>query len=123
MINDVSVRTIKCDAPGCDKTATFAQSEAEQAVKDNPWIKTVRILQNIFSPNPQQAPKVFVYCSDVCEVQGVQSGLHNPVEKKIISMPTGDALAAVKAAAAAAEAARVGTQALREGRDVSIQPA
>jgi hypothetical protein len=123
MINDVNVRTIKCDAAGCDKTVTFAQSEAEQAVKDNPWIRTVRILQNIFSPNPQQPPKVFVYCSDTCEVKGVESGAHNPVEKKIIQMPSGDALAAVKAAAAAAEAARVGTQALKEGRDVSIQPA
>jgi hypothetical protein len=123
MISDVSVRTIKCDAPGCDKTVTYAESEAAQAIKDNPWVRTVRILQNVFSLNPQQPPRVFVYCSDPCEVKGVESGAHNPIEKKIIQPPTGDALAAVKAAAAAAEANRAGTQALKEGRDVSIQSA
>jgi hypothetical protein len=122
-LTNTTVQTIKCDAPGCDKELTFAQSQTPEFVKNNPWLRSVRIVQGIFTENPQIPNKVFVYCSDTCEVNGTGTGKHNPIEKKLVEMPTGEALAAVRAAAQAAEATRVGDQALREGKGINVVPA
>ncbi len=110
------VQTIKCDAPGCDKAIIFAQSETPEVVKANAWLRGVRIVQGLFTENPNIPNKTFVYCSDTCEVNGTGTGKHNPIEKKVIEMPTGDQLAAIRAAAAQAQAVAEGTQALKEGR-------
>jgi len=117
------VQTIKCDAPGCDKSVTFAQSQAEETVKNNPWLKNTRLINLLIKENPQTPDKSFTYCSDVCEVEGIKTLKHNYKEPNLIQMPGGDQLAAVRAAAQAAEAARTADTALREGAPVNIQPA
>lgn len=116
-IHDTVIRTITCNGPECKNTVTFEQKENKEAVDANPWLKSARVIQTGDGRN-------LVYCSDVCEVNGVGSGAHNPPEaKKVIEMPTGGSLDAIKKAAAAAKAAEEGTKALREGRPVNIQPA
>lgn len=117
------VQTIRCDAPGCEKFVTFAQSQAEETIKANPWLKNVRIVGALLKEHPQAPDKSFTYCSDICEVEGVKTQKHNYKEPNLIQMPSGDQLAAVRAAAQAAEAARTAEIALREGAPVSIQPA
>jgi len=121
-ITNQVVQTIKCDAPGCDKLVTFAVSQTEETIKNNPWLKTTRLVQIMLKEGPQAPDKTFTYCSDVCEVEGIKTLKHNFEEKKLIQMPTGDQLAAVRAAAQAAEAARTADAALREGT-ATIQPA
>lgn len=121
-INNTVVQTIQCDAPGCDHAVTFAVSQTDETIKANPWLKTTRLVQIMLKEHPQAPDKTFTYCSDVCEVKGAETLKHNFEEKKLIQMPTGDQLAAVRAAAQAAEAVKVGDKALREGT-ATIQPA
>lgn len=122
-IVNTTVQTIKCDAPGCDKLITFAAPEGEQIIKNTPWLRTARTIIRLIPHDPQQAPKSFTYCSDVCEVNGVKTGEHNLPEPKLIQMPTGDAQSQIRAAVQAVEAQRAGEAALREGKPVNIQPA
>lgn len=121
-IIETAFRTITCNAEGCPNTATFDVQYAntpagnKELLEANLWIKTTRVVSLIADG------RNFCYCSDVCEVKGIESGTHNPVEKKVIEMPSGPALEAVKRAALAAKATEEGTKALKDGRPVNIQP-
>ncbi len=106
---DTTVRTITCNGPACEKTATFTQQTQQDVIDQNPWLKTDRHVATFDG-------RSLGYCSDVCEVEGVKSGVHAPPEKKVIQMPTGDAMAAIRAAAAQQAADIEGTKALKEGR-------
>lgn len=111
---DVPVRTIACDVPGCLRTLTFARTE-EKAVFDNPensWLKTTRTVSTADG-------RVIVYCSDICEVEGVETGKHNLLEAPKV-IPAGNA-AAVAAAAQSAANAKNAEQALRSGQPTKIQ--
>ena len=104
--------TISCDAEGCGKTATFNQTqEAEnEAIKDNPWLNTVRFVQTMDKRKVQ-------YCSDACEVLATGQGLHNPLEpKKIVPGNQRD----VNLAAQAAETAAKAQAAMKAGTGIQV---
>lgn len=111
-IVDVQVRTISCNS--CDKTATFNMKDHQQALQDNAWLNSTRVIQTGDGRN-------FVYCSDECEVVGVGTGAHNlPEKKKLVEVPTAGANEAIKIAAQAAKAAEEGTKAMKEGRPTKL---
>lgn len=118
-VQDVVIETAKCDNPACDKQAVFPrlqQGVLPETLEKFPWLKTSRSVQTADG-------RSFYYCTSVCEVEGIKAGLHEPPEpKKVIEMPTGPALDAIKQAAQAELARRQGTQALKEGRPVTLQP-
>jgi hypothetical protein len=120
-IVDNQYRTLSCER--CDKTVTFNIAEfqtpaGQKAVlEESPWIRTYRIANVIMDG------RVFGYCSDECEIKGIESGIHNPIEKKVIEMPTGGNLEAIKKAAQLAAAQAEGTRRLKEGQPVNITPA
>jgi precorrin-3B methylase len=107
-----SVTTIiKCDFEGCDKSVQFDESTKQQALADNLWLRTYRTVQS-------GDGRSFGYCGDVCEVKGVESGVHNiPEPPKIV--PGNQA--AIAAAAHAAAATRSGDANLRSGAGGKIQ--
>jgi len=106
VLSDQPLRTITCDNPDCNKSITFDRRQEKETFDDNPWMKSIRLVQTIDQRN-------LVYCSDVCEITGAKSGVHNlPVPKKIIE--AGSA-AAVNAAAQAAELAKASDEALKSG--------
>lgn len=103
-------RTITCDGPECNKTITFeATEEKAKEVFANPanfWLRGNRLVK---TPDG----RVLVYCSDVCEIMGAKSGIHNlPEPKKIIDAGN---QAAVNAAVAAANAAKASDENLKKG--------
>lgn len=101
MFSDKQFRTIKCDGPGCDKEVTFDLKDVK-AIQAIEWLKGVRVCQT--GDN-----RAFSYCSDVCEVKGVTTKLHNLQEApKIIAATEGQ----IKEAAAQAEAEASVNQAL-----------
>jgi len=107
---DVALRTITCNT--CGKTVTFDPQNAKTLLEDNPWVKTVRIIQTLQGRN-------FAYDSDECELKAIEEGHHNPEEaKKVIAMPGAGAIAV---AAAAAEAQERANKALKEGSGVTLQ--
>lgn len=112
-ILDVQVRTISCEQ--CDKTVTFSMKDHQQALKDNEWLSTSRVVQTGDGRN-------FLYCSDKCEVEGVGTTKHNvPEPKKVVDIPQAGAAQAVKIAAQQAEAARAGTKAIKEGKPANLK--
>lgn len=113
-IQDTVVRTIKCDAEGCEHSILFDRKEEQQvfAKPENVWLKGVRLIQTADGRN-------IAYCSDDCEVKGAASGKHNlPEPKRIIE--TGNA-AAVQAAATAASNAKAAEEMVRSGSGGKIQ--
>lgn len=114
-IIDVGYRTVTCNGKGCDKTITFEPKNAPDVAKENVWLKNLRIVQ----ANGQN----FSYCSSICEMTGIEAGLHDaPEEKKIVAVPTGaQATTAIQAAAAAAKAAEQATRQLKSGEGGQIQ--
>lgn len=112
-ILDQGFRTVKCDNPKCDKAITFEHEAAQQTLTDpaNAWLKPVRIVKLLFGG--QQAP-THVYCSDVCEIEGIKAGLHNPPEQKKLIEAANPA--AIMAAAKAAELAKQSDDRLKSGR-------
>lgn len=110
-IVDTTFRTISCN--GCDKTVTFDQKDAQKISQENPWLLNTRVLQTGDGRN-------FSYCSDLCEISGVQAGQHNkPEPKKIIEMPAG-AEYAIRQAAAAAKQQEAATAAIKAGQPVTL---
>ncbi len=111
MFSDVQIRTIKCDGPECDKTATFDLKDVK-AIQAIEWLKGVRVCQT--GDN-----RAYSYCSDVCEVKGITTGQHNLLEKPKAPevpaiIPTATATD-VKQAAAEAEAQTQITEDLKSG--------
>lgn len=94
------VSIVKCDRPGCPSEAKYdaLNKESVATVKvENPWIQSIRIVK-------AQDGREFLYCSDICEIEQIKLGVHNPPEQKRII--EAGSTAAVQAAAAAADAAR-----------------
>ncbi len=110
MIIDITFRTMSCNGVDCDKTVTFKTSEGKEAEEQNPWLKNARIV-NVPGKQP------ILYCSDSCEVSGVTTGQHNPVEqRKVIDISTaGGGRAAIQQAAEAARLAETATKELKAG--------
>jgi hypothetical protein len=113
-ILDAQYRTVTCDQ--CGQTVTFEQDQRGvpvDVINANPWLKTNRVvLAN---------GKNFSYCNDLCEVEGIKAGNHNPVEAPKVEVPTGSAKAQIQAAAAAAKEREDATKALKEGSSAKIQ--
>lgn len=102
--SDKQLRTIKCDGPGCDKVVEFDLKDVK-AIQAIEWLQGVRVIQT--GDN-----RAFSYCSDVCEVKGVTTGLHNLKEiPKVAAASPAD----IKAAVLEAEASQAGTEALKKG--------
>lgn len=114
-------QTISCNS--CEKTVTFdaavfqTPAGQKETIEANPWLRTFRMVNTILDG------RVNGYCSDECLLKAVEAGTFNPIEKKVIEMPTGGNLEAIKRAAAAAKAAEEGTKRLKEGQPVDIRPA
>jgi len=80
-ISDAVSRTIKCDAPECDKLVTFDPQVQADVIALPDWVRTLR--------NVQLGNRAtFSYCSDVCEVKGVTTGNHNVPEPKQVEEAT-----------------------------------
>lgn len=114
-IIDIGYRTVTCNGTGCKNTVTFEPKNAPEIAKEHVWLKNLRIVQ----ANGQN----FAYCSSVCELSGIEAGLHDaPEEKKIVAVPSGaQATTAIQAAAAAAKAAEHATRQLKSGEGGQIQ--
>lgn len=93
--SDQQLRTIKCDNPDCDKIVTFDIKDVK-AIQLIEWLKGVRVVQT--GDN-----RALSYCSDVCEVKGITTGLHNLKEVSTI-VPATEADVKVAANTAQAEA-------------------
>jgi hypothetical protein len=63
--------------------------------------------------------RVFSYCSDLCEIAGIGTGLHNAPEPKAITQPTGGT-AAIAQAAAEARRKQLATDAIKTGQPVKL---
>ncbi|HXQ34299.1 MAG TPA: hypothetical protein VN843_09820 [Anaerolineales bacterium] len=90
---------VKCDRPGCTNEASYNaidKAAIEEVKKNNPWLASVRVVKT-------QDGREFLYCGDICEIEQIKSGVHNPPEqKRIIDNATPAAVTAAKAAADAA---------------------
>ena len=113
-IVDVAFRTVSCNS--CDRTVTFDAQDKDAikgAVDDNPWLKTARVVQQLFGG------RNFVFCSDECTLKAIEKNLLNPEEpKKVIAMPGG--ASAIAAAAEAAKRQEQATAALKSGAGVTL---
>ena len=108
--------SINCDALGCDKNVTFAQTEAAQAeaLQEHPWLNSIRFVS---TPDGRK----FNYCSDTCEAKGIELGTHNKLEPKRIIADANPV--SVNLAAQAAEQARLANEKLRQGQPVTVHQA
>ncbi len=70
-IVDSQIRTITCDG-GCGKKLLFDQKDQQATFSnnENAWLKGLRIIQTFDGRN-------FSYCSDACELKGLEKGSHN----------------------------------------------
>jgi hypothetical protein len=112
-IVDATFRTLTCNI--CEKTVTFLHpSGLQEAIEANLWIKTTRIIQTGDGRN-------FSYCSDLCEIAGIETTLHNVQEAPKVAIPTGSAQAQIAAAAAAAKLAENATKAMKDGSPITLK--
>lgn len=111
-IINLQYRTITCDK--CGKTITFEATNGLLAdvVEANPWLKTNRAVQTADS-------RVFSYCSDVCEIENVGTGIHNAPEPKQVQQPTGGATA-IAQAAAEARRRQLANDAIKNGEPIKV---
>lgn len=110
---DAQFKTITCNT--CEKTVTYQHpQELNATVEANPWIKTSRFVQT-------GDQRTFLYCSDLCELSGIETKLHNVQEAPKVEIPTGGAAAQIQAAAAAAKQAELANKALHEGKPASVK--
>ena len=114
MILNTTIRTVGCDAEGCDKNVMFDVKD-EKTVFENPenaWLKTTRVVNTLDQ-------RAVVYCSDICEVQAVGTGAHNlPEPKRIVEAASNPASVAL--AAEAAKRVSEATTALKAGSGVTL---
>ena len=110
---DVQYRTVTCDA--CSKTVTYEHPAGlAAAVEANLWIKTGRFVQT-------SDQRTFLYCSDLCTIAGVETGLLNFQEPAKVAIAQGSAQAQIAAAAAAAKQQEAATTALKSGGQITIK--
>jgi hypothetical protein len=113
-IIDTAIRSISCDGPKCTKAVLFDRKDEKATFElpENIWLRATRVTQTADGRNK-------VYCSDVCEVEGVGTGTHNiPEAPKIV--PTGNP-AAIAALAQAAANAKAADAAIRAGEPAKVQ--
>ena len=109
---DIAYRTITCDA--CQKTVTWEHPKDMNAtVEANTWLRTTRVIQT-------GDQRTFMYCSDLCEVAGIETGKHNVPDPPKVEIPQGSAQAQIAAAAAAAKQAAQATEAIKTGRPLQL---
>ena len=108
--SDKQIRTIKCDGPDCKKEVTFDLTDVK-AIQAIEWLKGVSVVATGDQRN-------LCYCSDVCEVKGITTGVHNLKEKPKVAVASE---AEVKQAVAAAENEAKVTEALKTGEGDKIQ--
>lgn len=72
-ITDKVTREIKCDNKKCDKAVSFDPQDQKAVAELPDWLRSLR------SINLGNGAR-FVYCSDICEVEGVTTGDHNVPE-------------------------------------------
>lgn len=112
-IVDATFRTLTCNT--CEKTVTFLHpSGLQEAIEANLWIKTTRIIQTGDGRN-------FSYCSDLCEISGIETGQHNIPDAPKVEIPTGSAQAQIQAAAVAAKRQEIANKALKEGAPITLK--
>jgi hypothetical protein len=110
---DVQYRTVTCDA--CSKTVTYEHPAGlAAAVEANLWIKTGRFVQT-------SDQRTFLYCSDLCTIAGVETGLLNFQEPAKVAIAQGSAQAQIAAAAAAAKQQEAATAAIKSGGQITIK--
>jgi hypothetical protein len=110
---DIQYRTVTCNT--CGKTVTYEQDQRgvpQQVIDENPWLRSNRVVL--------AAGKNFSYCSDLCEVAGIETGQHNIPEPPKVEIPQGSAQAQIAAAAAAAKAREDATKAIKEGSPAKV---
>lgn len=113
-IIDAQIRTISCNGPNCKKSVTFDVKDHEQVTKDNQWLLSGRNIGTTWGAT-------FFYCGDVCEMESVAAGTHNPpVPKNLVDISEVGGQNAVALAAAAARRAEEATKKLKDGRPISI---
>ena len=83
---DAQIRTIACDGKDekgtpCVNTISFDVQNQEQIATLPDWIRTYRTIT--LGNNSR-----FGYCSDVCEVNGVTTGVHNVPEPQRVQEAT-----------------------------------
>lgn len=114
-IVDATYRTITCST--CQKTVTYENVQnrgiPQDIVDANLWIKSNRIVLSSDGRN-------FSYCSDLCEIAGIETGQHNVQEAAKVEIPTSGAQAQIAAAAAAAKRAEDANKAIKEGKPVTL---
>jgi hypothetical protein len=109
--------TIKCDGKNCEKTATFEQKQEGVDIKvkeDNPWINTVR-------PVRTSDGRVYSYCSDLCEISGIEAGLHNPIEKPKVEVAQGSMQAQIAAALEMKKRQEEFNKAVKNGGPITLE--
>lgn len=114
-IQNTQIKTVTCNGPGCERTATYDVREERQAIElpENAWMKSLRIVQTFDQ-------RGLLYCSDICEAQGVGTGQHNaPEPKKLIDGVATPAQ--IAQAAAAAKEAEAATKALKAGSGLTLR--
>lgn len=110
---DAQYRTLTCDV--CKKTVTYEHpKELAATVEASPWLKTLRFVQT--SDN-----RTFLYCSDLCNVEAVGTGVLNLKEQPKVAIPQGGAQAQIAAAAAAAARQAEANKALKEGSPITLK--
>ena len=113
-IINTAFRTVKCDGPECTKEVTFEASQGmpPEILETNPWLKTNRAIQTADN-------RLFSYCSDVCEIDGIKSGRHNAIEPKTVQPAQGGA-AAIAMAAAEARRKQLADENIRAGKPATV---
>jgi hypothetical protein len=117
-IVDNQFRTVTCD--NCKKTVTYEQQQLNgrihidpKVMEENPWLKSNRVVLTADGRN-------FGYCSDLCEISGLESKQHNMPEPAKVEIPTGSAQAQIQAAAAAAKQREDATKAIKSGEGTKL---
>lgn len=112
--------TLNCDSELCGKSVTYAATEEGQmeAFQDNPWMRTIRTVATSDANPGTREPRMFTYCSDECEANGLATGKHNPLEQKRIQTATNATQVAL--AAVAAHQAAEASKALKAGTGVTV---
>lgn len=113
-IIDVQIRTVTCNT--CGATATYENSGRgvpPEILAEYPWLTTNRVVVNGEGKN-------FDYCSDLCEIAGIETKQHNTPEKPKVEVPQGSVQAQIQAAALAAKQREDATKALKEGSQAKV---
>lgn len=113
--------TLICNGPDCEKSLTFDISQQQKILLDpeNAWLKAARVVSRLLAEPGQQELKRFLYCSDVCEIKGAGTAIHNLPEPKKIIEATASA-EQIRAAAEAAKAAEAATAAIKAGQPATV---